>query len=355
MKANPPASYDLIIIGLGPVGLFAANLFGKMGWSVLAIEQHEKRWPYPRAIAMDNEAFRALQRIDLLDPIQAQTASIGGLQFLHQDNRVFFETGFQIQGDFDKGPYMFYQPELESTLEEGTKRYPNVRLQWGCKLTSFEERKNETVLCNLTPSSGEKTHLSCKYLLGCDGANSTVRTLLGIQEQNLNYDGHILKIDARAKDLSKLSFDAGYAQKNCSTQRAWVRMRGKDDHVRWEFQFKDSEVEDANISEADGLQLIQETGEDISNLELIHCSFYRYRSLVQQSWREGRVLIAGDAAHLTPPYIGQGMCSGIRDIVNLSWKLEAIRKGQYASKLLETYDAERIPHMVHFIRVAIAV
>ncbi|MEO1435653.1 MAG: FAD-dependent monooxygenase, partial [Bacteroidota bacterium] len=350
-----PAPYDLIIVGLGPVGLFAANVFGQKGWKVLAIEQHQKAWPYPRAIAMDDEVLRAIQSVDLLEVFQTQTRSIQGLQFLHRENEAFFTTAHHLEGDFSKGPYLFYQPELEAILKKGTQRFPNVTLQWGTRLDSFEAQANRPVLCHLSRPSGEKSQVFCSYLLGCDGANSTVRKRLNIQENNLNYEGHILKIDAQVKDANLLSFKADYAQKYCSPSRPWVRMRGKGQHCRWEFQFKDHEVENLEQVETDGLRLIQQTGENIDNIELIHSSYYRYRSVVQQTWRKGKVMIAGDAAHLTPPYIGQGMCSGFRDIVNLSWKLEAIHKQTCSETLLDTYDSERIPHMTEFIKLAILV
>jgi len=348
--------YDLIIIGLGPVGLFAANVFGAKGWKVLAIEQYAHSWKYPRAIGMDDEILRAIQSIGLLNKILPRTNLIRGLQLLHRDNEVFYTTASPKEGDFERGPYLFYQPELEAILEEGTTRYPNVTLRYNCQLKSI--LKNEEIViieCGEKDNFQSIEPIQCQFLLGCDGAKSTLRQLLQIEEKDLNYAGYILKVDAKAKDLNKITFNKAFAQKYCSTKRAWVRMVGRDDHCRWEFQFKGKNVNPELLSDESALSYIQAAGDDIENLKLINTAFYQYRSVVQKKWRKGRAIIAGDAAHLTAPYIGQGMCAGFRDIVNLSWKLAAIYKNELSTKLLTTYRSERAPHITHLIKVAMVI
>lgn len=349
-------TYDIIIVGLGPVGLFAANVFGKAGWKVLAIEQYETRWPYPRAIGMDDEILRELGAIGLQEEVLARTHEIKGLQFIHKENEVFYTTAFKSEGFLPKGPFLYYQPELEEILEGGSQRYPTVELRYGCKLEDFEQNQEENeVEILLRLSDGNSQKLCCTYLIACDGANSSVRQKLGIKEKSFRYEGYILKIDAEAKDLQKFTYDTEYAQKYCSTDMAWVRMLGRDNHCRWEFQFK-GKVEDPElISEKQALKYIAAIGEDVENLRIINVAFYRYRSLVQKEWQRGNCFIAGDAAHLTAPYIGQGLCAGIRDISNLAWKLGEIRDGKCDKRLMGSYQKERSPHISRFIFLAMII
>ena len=348
--------YDIIIVGLGPVGLFAANVFGEKGWKVLAIEQHSERWKYPRAIGMDDEILRNLQTINLSSAVLPRTRTIKGLQLLRRDNEVFFTLSNPQDGDFEKGPYLFYQPEFERILEEGAKRFHNVKLLYNCQLESFNNVKNGVDVSCLDKNNPQFIQkFQGRFLIGCDGANSTVRNELGIKEKSLNYDGYILKIDAIANDVSKFNFNIDYAQKYCSTKRAWVRMIGRDLHCRWEFQFKGENPDPNALTEKSALRYIKEAGDDVENIEIINVAFYKYRSVVQEKWRDGNVLIAGDAAHLTAPYIGQGMCGGFRDIINLSWKLEGIINREFSRDILSTYQSERSPHMKHLIRIAISV
>lgn len=346
-------TYDLIIIGLGPAGLFAANLFGKKGWKVLGIEQYENRWPHPRAIGMDDEILRVLGSIGLQEEMLTRMHRLKGGYLRHGRNKVFASMDIKSDNEYLEKQYLYYQPELEATLEEGTKRYGKVELRYNHELVDFQQISEEEVQLKIKNKEGELLELRANYLIGCDGAKSFVRQKLDIQTHNLNYDGYILKIDAEAKDLSKFDYDTDYFHKYCSSKKPWIRMVGRGNHCRWEFQFKENIEDPKELSNEAALQHIAETGDDISNLSIINVAFYKYQSLVHKTWRKGNCFIAGDAAHLTPPYAGQGLCGGIRDLVNLSWKLEEVRQKQSSKKILETYRTERAPHFTQYIYIAI--
>jgi 3-(3-hydroxy-phenyl)propionate hydroxylase len=348
--------YDIIIVGLGPVGLFAANIFGQYGYKVLAIEQFKSRVHFPRAIALDSEIIRAVQSIGLLDKLLPVLRPVDGLRLINCKGELFANFVTICQDGHSAGN-LFYQPELENLLETGLQRFSNVEIGLGWKFDDIEKQDEKRVTLTISNvETGEKQTIETAFLLGCDGANSAVRTTLGIEVENLNYEGHVLKIDVAEKD-STTAIPLEYVEQFCSATFPYIRMSGRVGHKRFEFPLiYDTNPQKETYEKKEKInELLTKVGQDPSTLDVEHVVLYQYKSVVTKSWKQGNILLAGDAAHLTPPFVGQGMCAGFRDIVNLSWKIDEIIKGVFGIDLLETYQSEREPNFREYLGLAIMV
>jgi 3-(3-hydroxy-phenyl)propionate hydroxylase len=346
--------YDIIIAGAGPVGLFAANVFGSYGYEVLLLEQHATRVNFPRAIALDSEIIRAMQPLGLAEKLLEILKPTGGLQMYSSSGRLMAHIKTIVQDGYHPA-YLFYQPELEALLEEGIKRFENVALQ-SFKLETINHNGNEVVVNCVNKESGESQQFTGSYLIGCDGANSSVRKALGIEEDDQKYEGAVLKIDAFEKQVKQK--DQFFVEQFSSTKLPFIRMVGRNGHRRWEFPLvtESAPTKEKFENVAMAKSLLTKAGEqDIDNLDFRHVALYRYRSVVQQKWQRGRTFLAGDAAHLMPPFIGQGMCAGFRDIMNLGWKLDEVMRGISPEAILNTYQTEREPHYREQLGITIMV
>lgn len=350
----PTPHYHIAIIGLGPVGLLAAHAMAQRGWRVLAIEQHETRLPYPRAIALDSETLRFLQSLGLLDLLLPLMRPSDGLQFINSQEESLLHIRIKSANGY-KESWMVYQPELEALLERRLQ-YPNLDLWKSYQLEKFHQ--NDTTIelqCQHHKNTSQQNTATAQYLIACDGANSTTRQLLNIKLKKSHYSGYNLKVDVQALPSYPIELHPAVVQKHCSHHFPWVRMKGRGQHLRWEFPMK-KPTENTNI-EALAQQLLKQAGAPIEQLQPLHTSLYQYHAARASQWQEKRIFLAGDAAHRTPPYIGQGLCAGIRDIANLHWKLhEALKKPEKTSqKLFASYQSEREPHFLFALRIAIAV
>jgi 3-(3-hydroxy-phenyl)propionate hydroxylase len=231
---------------------------------------------------------------------------------------------------------------VEAALREHAKAYDTVEIALGTELVSFEETA-QGVTVHLKDDTGATRTVTCDYLIGCDGASSTVRTQLGIAYEDLVFDEPWLVVDVRVNErgIEKLP---KVAIQYCEPSRPCTYIVGPGGHRRWEIMLMPGEDPREMQTEAQVWQLLSRwlTREDG---ELWRAASYRFHALVAQEWRRGRVFIGGDAAHQQPPFIGQGMCQGIRDVVNLVWKLDAVMRGSAQPELLDSYQAERSQHV----------
>ncbi|MEM9986776.1 MAG: FAD-dependent monooxygenase, partial [Bacteroidota bacterium] len=244
--------------------------------------------------------------------------------------------------------FFFYQPELENILREGCERFAAVDTLYDTEIQELaQDEDGVTVISEGNPIA------TASYLIACDGAHSFTRQALGIGVKDLGFRKKVLKVDAF--DTSDENPTVDTVHKFCSTQTPWVRMQGVGKHRRWELNFdrglSREEMEDVKVAH----QLLGELGIDTSELDIQHMVQYQFRSVLAKTWHRGKVFIAGDAAHTTPPYIGQGMGAGFRDIMNLSWKIDAVLTGNAPRSLFASYQAERYPHAKQDIQKAIAV
>jgi 3-(3-hydroxy-phenyl)propionate hydroxylase len=346
--------FDVAIIGCGPVGALAANLLGKAGLSVAVLEKEAALHPLPRAVHLDHEMMRLFQSAGVIDRIEPDMLATDGHLHVGSDHGVI-----RYMGTVGKprpfgwaNDYFFYQPELEAHLRAGFVDMDNVELNLGAIFTGLVQTADGvSVSYDADGASGEVT---ARWVIACDGSRSPVRKALGVALDDLDFEEPWLVVDAEVKgpvsfppiegvpagaDLQRLSVMM------CDPSRPATIVPGRRNHRRWEFMLLPGEG-DAEMMAPDKVSEL--VGAWMKNVphEILRASTYRFHGLVAEHWQVGNVFLTGDAAHQTPPFFGQGMCHGLRDVANLAWKMAAIVNDGAAPTLLDTYQPERNPQCV---------
>jgi 3-(3-hydroxy-phenyl)propionate hydroxylase len=344
------------IVGAGPTGITAATLLAQFGVQSLILDRWPGVYPQPRAVHLDDEIYRIIARLGIADEFAAISRPTLGLRLLDQRFKVLAEFNRDPSHSVHGFPQanMFDQPELEALLRANLKRYQNAQLRSNADVTAVTEHDGHVRVTFTDRCDGRVHHVDADYLLGCDGANSLVRARIGSAMRDLNFEQRWLVVDmATASDLQQ--WEGVYQV--CDPVRAGTYMRIGQARYRWEFRLLPGENAD-DFSTVRALRsLIAPWTRDIvdSELELLRVTEYTFRAQIADRWRRGRIFILGDAAHLTPPFIGQGMGAGVRDAMNLSWKIAGVLNGTLAADALDSYELERKPHARSMIRLALTV
>ena len=346
--------HDLVIAGAGPVGATAANLAGEAGLDTLVVDPSDDVFPLPRAIHFDAEVMRIFQAAGIADRVLPLTRASTGSVHVGADGEPIreFRVGDAL-GDLGWRPhYMFFQPELDALLRTSAAERPTVTLETGWACTAVDDR-GDHVAATLTAPDGAERTVRGRYLLACDGASSPVRKHLGLRLFDYGFDEPWIIIDTFVP-----SEDLGpeHMTMYCDPRRPGTYVPGPRRHRRWEFMLLPGETGEELRTPEGARRLIGPKTPwlaDIADAEIVRSAVYRFHALVSEQWASGRVLLAGDAVHQTPPFYGQGMCHGIRDVHNLIWKLVHVRDGRLSEHVLETYQAERAPHVRAIIEAAV--
>lgn len=338
---------DILIVGLGPVGAALAALLARRGVKVIAIDRDTEIYPLPRAVHFDHEIMRLLQHMDLVEAISPHLREAPDYEFRNSAGQLLarLQSAPSTPSGWASG-YMFHQPGLERAMRGQLEAAENVdiRLGWGFeRLTQDPHGVTATVNGPDGPSE-----MRARYLVGCDGASSVVRTVVGGGLFDYAFDEPWLVVDAVVEPGSRLP-DVNLQL--CDPERPTTCVLSGPGRHRWEFMLLPGETSEAMLADGRVEALIAPW--DCGPVRIERKAVYRFHGLVANQWRHGRVLLAGDAAHQTPPFAGQGMCAGLRDAVNLAWKLAAVVSGAADDGLLDSYQAEREPHVRAFIELAI--
>jgi 3-(3-hydroxy-phenyl)propionate hydroxylase len=342
--------YEVIIVGCGPVGATVANLLGQYGHSTLVVEKEIAVHPQPRAIHFDDETMRIFQAIGLQQEIAAATRPILGMHFVDRQGRLLLEVS-KNAGDHPLYGFppanVFYQPTLEAILRSGLARFPRVDLQLGWAVESFGQDKDGASITMRSADGGSST-VHGRFLLGCDGASSVIRRQAEIELRDLGLHQPWLVVDLR--QLSPLD-EPTFVRQICDPARPATFVPSVADRRRWEFMLLPGESP-AEMLRPERVRALLSTHADPDKMEIERAAVYTFHALLADRWRAGRVFLLGDAAHQMPPFLGQGMCAGIRDAHNLAWKLDRVLGGSSSPALLDTYQSERRPHVAQIIRMA---
>lgn len=344
--------YDVAIIGLGPTGATLANLLAQQGLQVLAIDREAGIYPLPRAVHFDGECMRVFQSIGVADALQSQIRPSPGMKFIDSEGRLLIDWSRELQvGPMGWYPsYRCHQPWLEQTLRQKLSEYAGVDIRLKQEMLECAQVSDGVELCIKDIATGEVLQEKARYVVGCDGARSAIRGLIGASLDDLQQSEQWLVVDVV---LNHERPDLGdYSIQYCDPSRPGTYVRGVGMRRRWELMLMPSD-DPATITQPENIWKLLSRWVTPDEATLERPALYTFRAVVARGWRRGRLLIAGDAAHLTPPFMGQGMCAGIRDASNLAWKLGAVIRGDAGEELLNTYETEREPHAREFISTAV--
>ena len=337
---------DVIIIGAGPTGLLLANLLGNMNVSVIIVEKNKTTVNEPRAVSIDDESMRALQAANLSKEIEGILVRGYGSIYKGPRGDVFASVKpFDKEYGFDKRN-AFQQPELEDILNKSLANYKNVNALFGFQMYEFTQ-KNELVFTTLKNTDGLEISIESKFMIGCDGAHSSVRKLLDINLKGGSFVEPWLIID-----LCNTKNRCSHTEVFCNPKRSCITLPGPNGVRRYEFKLNSGEDPKKVIEEQFVRDLLQSVGPDRDE-KIRRVKVYTFHARVAEKWRDKSVFLAGDAAHLTPPFAGQGMNSGLRDAHNLAWKLDEVLKNRSKLGILDSYESERTPHAWSMIDLAI--
>jgi 3-(3-hydroxy-phenyl)propionate hydroxylase len=348
------STIPVVIVGAGPTGLTAATLLGQYGVECLVLDRWEGVYPQPRAVHLDDEIYRVLARMGVAEQFAAVSRACHGLRLLDRDMRVLaeFRRGTATGRHGYPEANMFDQPVLEAILRANLARYETVTVRGDSEVTGVVQDGAGRVRVEVTDRvTGRDGSILAQYVLGCDGANSLTRGAIGARLQDLHLEQRWLVVDVDTEaDLAQWE---GVHQL-CDPHRAGTYMRVGPTRYRWEFRLLPGESADDFRDPARLDPLISPWTKDIpvDRLRLARVAEYTFRARLADRWRHRGVFLLGDAAHLTPPFIGQGLGAGVRDAANLAWKLAGVLDGTLPERVLDSYQAERKPHAHALIRLA---
>ena len=344
--------YDVVIIGFGPTGGTLANLLALHGFSILIVEKEKSFYPLPRAVHFDDEIMRVFQTIGITDKFLKHTIINKGTKFVNSKNRVVLDWP-RPRSVTENGwypSYRFHQPDLERKLRRRLKDFKKVSVMQSTKVNSLKEEKSSVKIFIENINNNKISEIRAKYIIGCDGARSTIRKQIKAKFQNLGFTQKWAVVDLILKKNKKELPDRTIQYSNSKRPATYCRNVGK--RRRWEFAINNAESEKKVLSNSYIWNFLKPWLKP-SEASLERKTIYTFQSAISKKWKKGRVFLAGDAAHLMPPFMGQGMCAGVRDASNLAWKIAYCLKNNHSEKLLNTYQSERYSNVIEYIKTTV--
>ncbi len=341
--------YDVIIIGLGPTGGVLANLLMKNRISTMILEKEENLYNLPRAVHFDDEVMRVFETIGIVSNFEKKVIINKGTRFYNEDNQLLLDwpRPKKITENGWYPSYRFHQPDLEKNLRRKLYNNQFVKIRQSSNVIDIESFKNYAQVKFKDTQTKKIKSLTSKYVVGCDGGNSFVRGLISPIMDDLGFEQKWIVIDVLLKNRN-ISLPDRTIQ-YCSSSRPATYCRNVGRRRRWEIALKNKEDE-KKFNEDFYLWKYLKKWISREDAELERKAIYTFKSKIAQKWRKDRIFLAGDAAHLSPPFMGQGMCAGIRDVSNLSWKLTYCCRRGNDEKLLNSYQSERYSNVKEYIK-----
>jgi 3-(3-hydroxy-phenyl)propionate hydroxylase len=341
-------TFDVAIVGCGPAGVVAAALLGQAGLSVYICDRMDDVHEIPRAIALDHEILRVFQQIGVIDAVAPHCEPFTPSEYFGVDGQLIRRMTM-VDPPYPQGytpSIVFTQPAVERVLRARLAQLDNVTVALATEATGLAQDDHGVTL-SLRGSDGTAHAVRARWLIACDGGASAVRGWVGSELDDLDFDEPWLVVDVRVNERGLAKLPKTSVQ-YCEPRRPCTMVIGPGNHRRWEISLKPGE-DPQQVATPEGTWQLLARWLKPGDGELWRQASYRFHALVARQWRAGRVFLAGDAAHMQPPFLGQGMCQGIRDVTNLVWKLTDVVcgrvRGAAAQRLLDSYGDERSAHV----------
>jgi 3-(3-hydroxy-phenyl)propionate hydroxylase len=350
LPPGPAEEVDVAIVGYGPTGAVLANLLGAQGWRVAVLDREPDLLDLPRAVHFDAEVMRIFQAAGAAQALLPHIRPSLGMQYLNVAGQLMLErkpaAGAGPQGWANN--YLFHQPDLERALRAGAQRHAGVRTWLSHEVVSVSQDAAGATVQARDLATGAQRQWQAQWVVGCDGARSLVRETLGVTQEDLGLHQSWLVVDLVLE--RELELPVATVQ-FCDPARPMTYVNVTGRRRRWEIMLMPGDDPQA-LMQPERLWAMLSRWLKPDDATVVRQAVYTFHALIARRWREARLLLAGDSAHQTPPFLGQGMCAGVRDASNLAWKLDLVLRGSDAS-LLDTYQSERAPHVREYIETAV--
>lgn len=344
---------DVIIVGLGPTGAVLANLLGQQGWEVVALEREEDLYYAPRAVHFDDEIMRVFQYAGMAKDIGRTSEAFTDMEILLKPRGKpisLSKIGSQDRRYGHPGAWWFHQPTLEKHFHDGLKRFASVQALYGYSVSRItQDEDHATVLAQ--HRSGHEVTIKGRYVIGCDGGRSLVRKEAGLELASADFDEAWVVVDTKTRSGKKdPTLPLNHSQ-TCDPRQpvTYVPMAGP--YYEWQFMVMGNKSE----REATDPMFVRQQLRafvDLEKIEITRIAYYKFHGLWAKQWRNKRLILAGDSAHQMPPFLGQGMCSGVRDAHSLCWRMDLVLQGRADAALFDDYVRERSAHVQEIINGA---
>ncbi len=356
---HPDPEFDIAVIGYGPTGMVAASVLGRLGHRVVVVERWPDLYGLPRFTHIDGETARIVQAsADGDRALQDSLPTSNTFVTAAGDVLVHMPRAEGVSGYAEH--LTIHQPDIEAAIDERIRSLGTVQVRQGRALTGLTQDDDGVTLTlarwDADAVAVDETHtevVRARWVVGADGARSAVRSLLGVERDDFGFNERWANVDAEWKhEVPERFVDV---VQTCDPARGHMTMRIGQRRQRFEFALNDGE-DPAEMATLDTAWALLGDTYDVGpdDVAILRKLVYTFESRVAQQWRVGRVLLAGDAAHTMPPYLGQGACSGMRDALNLAWKLDLVLRERASERLLDTYELERRPHATALVHGSIA-
>lgn len=330
-----------------------ANLLGICGVSTIVFEREDAAYHLPRAVHFDDEVMRILQTIGVADEMAKLVHVNPGMQFVDADGRLLLSWPRppEVSSQGWHPSYRFHQPDLERLLRKAISRFDCVKVRTRCEVVDIQDESGEIKLQVADLKTGHTETISTTFVVGCDGARSSVRDTIGAGLEDYGFHERWLVVDVLLKKPKPELGD--FSIQHCDASRPATYVRGTGNRRRWEITTRSDET-DVDLTSTQGTWQLLSRWLSPDEADIERTAVYTFHSCIADQWRKQQVIIAGDAAHQTPPFMGQGLCAGIRDAANLAWKLATNTLSANApDDLLDTYQSERHQHVRAYIETAV--